>query len=263
MFVAMFALAVAAGGFACFSVICQDERHPNALLTLGCNRVCFSGLMINRIMTSRVAALALAAPLLFTAPALADHGRRGEATISVQNGNARLSISTDGRYSASYGNYHGRRDNNRRYRSGQRHGHNNRGYDRGYGLNNWGQDRYEVRQLERRATRACRRAIREEANYIGFRDVDFERRAYARQIGPRGFSVTFNRVEFEGRRRDFERSVTCTVRGGDNVKNIDGIPRWGRRDYSGYSQNDWRTYDRRHVGHDHSRGDYCQADYGF
>ena len=207
-------------------------------------------------MTSRVAALALAAPLLFTTPALADHGRRGEATISVQNGNARLSISTDGRLSASSGNYYGRQHRNQSYRRGHRN-------DRGYGLNRWGQDHYEVRQLERRATRACRRAIRQEANYVGFRRAETGRRVHAQQIGPRGFEVRFNRVQFEGRRRDFNRAVTCTVRGGNDVKRLDGIPRWGRRDYSGYSQNDWRVYDRRHVGHDHSRGDYCAADYGF
>ena len=86
-------------------------------------------------------------------------------------------------------------------------------------------------------SRACRRAIRNEASYIGFRDVDFDHGRRARQIGPRGFEVTFNEVEFEGRRRDFERPVTCIVRRGDNVKRIFGIPEPGRRHNRQYRNN--------------------------
>ncbi len=212
--------------------------------------------MINRVIKTRVAALAIAAPLLLTAPALADHNQRTEATISVQDGNTRFSISSNGRFSASYGNSGRRHQSHRRHRD-----HGRSGY--GYQLNEYGQNSREVRRLERRATRACRSAILAEANYIGFSDVDFERRASTRQIGPHGFRVRFKDVEFEGRRREYERDVICTVRGGNTVKNIEGIPRRGRRDYSGYNQSDWRTYDRRHVGHDHNRGDYCPADYGY
>ncbi len=218
--------------------------------------------MINRVIKTRAALLAFAAPLLFTAPALADDNRRSEATISVQNGNTSFSLSTDGRISASYGRY-----DNRRYRRDhhdrRRHDYHRRDNRHGYYLNEYGQSRDEVRYIERQAIRACRRAVRAEADYIGFHDVDFERRARTRQIGPRGFRVRFRKVEFEGHRRDFKRTVVCTVRGGSNVKHIEGMPRWGRRDYSHYSRSEWRTYDRRHDGHRHSRGDYCPADYGY
>jgi len=179
--------------------------------------VWFCGVMINRIMQSRAAALALAAPLLLTAPALADQGKvskRAGASISVQTGNGGLHINVGDRGYRSYG-YSTRRD---------------RGYrGQGYGLNEYGQTRNQVKRLKRQAIRACRGAIRNEAYNIGFRDVDFEdgRRAY--QIGPRGFEVRFNEVEFEGRRRDIERSVSCIVRRGDYVKRIDGIPHRGQR----------------------------------
>ena len=226
--------------------------------------------MINRVMNSRVAALALAAPLLFTAPALADHNRdqsRTSATVSIQTGNGGLVFSTGnqsyGRYGRNDGSY-GHRNRNgryhRRHQSRRSYGHHD---DRDRRPNRYGQNRHEVRQMERQATRACRRAVLQEANYIGFYDVDFDRRASTRQTGPYTLRVRFKDVEFEGRGRDFERDVICTVNGGNTVKYIEGIPRWGRRDYSRYSQNDWQVYDRRHVGHDHNRGDYCPADYRY
>lgn len=173
-------------------------------------------------MTTRAAVQALAAPLLLTAPALADKGhskgKRANATISIGNGHSGITVSTSNRGYNAYGY-------NRSY------GHSNRGYNRGYryGVNEWGQTRREVKQLKRQAIRACRQAIRQEANYKGFRDVDFDdgRRAY--QNGRQGFRVTFNEVEFEGRRRDIERQVTCQVRRGTNVKWIDGIPQRGKR----------------------------------
>lgn len=166
---------------------------------------------MNRIMTTRVAALALAAPLLFTAPALADkaHGKRSGATISVQTGNGAITYSTRSNR-ISYAGY----------------GYRDRAYAR---------DRYGRPELERQAKRACRRAIAQKASYIGFRDIDFDSRGRAYQIGPRGFEVTFNEVEFEGRRRDFERPVTCIVRQGQ-VHRVDGIPQPGRhhRRHNGY-----------------------------
>ena len=157
-------------------------------------------------MKPRAAALALAAPLLFTAPALADQGKssnRVSGTISVQTGNGALHLNIGDRGYASYGYTTRHRD--------YRHA-----------------DRRAYRQMKRRAIRACRRAIRDEAYHLGFRDVDFDDGRYAEQIGPRGFRVTFNEVEFERRGRDIERQVTCIVRRGDYVKRIDGIPR-GRR----------------------------------
>jgi len=160
-------------------------------------------------MKPRAAALALAAPLLFAAPALADNGYSGKrvtGSISVQTGNGALQLNVDNR---GYGNVG--------YSTNNRYGHNG----------HYGNQRVN-RQMKRRAIQACRRAIRDEAHYLGFRDVDFDDGRYAERIGPRGFRVTFNEVEFESRRRDIERPVTCIVRN-DQVRDIRGIPVRGQR----------------------------------
>ena len=182
--------------------------------------------MINRVMKSKAAVLALAAPLLLTAPALADHGRRDSDTtlsVSIGNANGGVTLSTGSRGNVIVAGHN------------DRYGRYNR---RDYGFNEYGQTERESRRLRRDAARACRRAIVNEASYIGFRDVDFDDGRHVRQIGPYGFQVTFHEVEFEGRRRDFERPVTCIVRGGQ-VRRIEGIPQPGHRG---------RGYDR-HRGH--------------
>jgi hypothetical protein len=102
----------------------------------------------------------------------------------------------------------------------------NRGY--GYGYNN----KRRVKADRQQAARLCRAAIRKEAYNIGFRDVDFDDR-HIRQIGPRGFLVTFE-TEFEGRRREFERDVRCEVRRGRIVA-LDGVPQPRHRGQWGYS----------------------------
>lgn len=186
--------------------------------------------MINRIMTTRAAVLALAAPLLITLPALAQNGhsqgKRGGAVISVQSGNVGFTINTSGRGYTTYGY------NNR-----------NRGYNRGHrNLNQWGQTPREVKQLKRQAIRACRQAIRNEGYAFGFRDVDFDNGRRAFQNGRAGFVVTFNEVEFEGRRRDFERPVTCVVRRGDRVVDLQGIPQPRQRGQRQYSHNGHRGW---------------------
>ncbi|MEO1405034.1 MAG: hypothetical protein AAFV54_00905 [Pseudomonadota bacterium] len=161
-------------------------------------------------MSTRAAALALAAPLLFAAPALADHGKSGKRVtggVTIQTGNGALQIGLSNQGYSSIG-----------YTSNYRYGHS------GYRLNN--------REAKRVAVRACRRAIRREASYLGFRDVDFDDGRYAERIGPRGYRVTFNEVEFEGFRRDFERPVTCIVRGGDQVRDLRGIPIPGKRGHN-------------------------------
>ena len=172
--------------------------------------------MMKRIMTPRAAALALAAPLLFAAPALADQGWSGKrvtggVTVTTGNGALTLNIGNHGYRGIGY-------QTNQRY----------------YGQNNYHR---ADRQARRTAIRACRRAIRDEAHYRGFRDVDFDNGRYVDQIGPRGFRVTFNEVEFETRRREIERPVTCIVRRGDVVRHLEGVPtprRHGYRDRRGY-----------------------------
>lgn len=165
------------------------------------------------ITTPRAAVLAFAAPLLFAAPALADPGSAGKhvsGKITFHAGNSAVQLNIG---------HHG-------YRG---HGHRHGGY-RYYGHNH---NNYGQRPLRRQAIQACRAAIRNEAHYRGFYDVDFDDGRYAEQIGPRGFRVTFNEVEFEGRGRDVERPVTCIVRRGNNVVDIYGIPQ-PRRHGHGY-----------------------------
>lgn len=167
-------------------------------------------------MNPRVAAVALAASALIVAPAVADPVRGPVLELNKRlSNNAVLSVGVGTHGQAQYHNAH----HDRRY---ERH---HRGH--GYG-NEWGQSRKDVRRLKRDATRECRRAIRYEARNIGFRDIDFDDGRRVRQIGPYGFRVSFHEVEFEGRRRDFERRVTCTVRRGQ-VRHLDGIPQPGRR----------------------------------
>ncbi|MEM1391006.1 MAG: hypothetical protein AAGG45_07975 [Pseudomonadota bacterium] len=162
-------------------------------------------------MNTRVAALALAASALFTPVALADHGKRSGVSVSISTERGAFL------YQAGYTGhvYDGRFSQKRAY--------NQRG------VNQFGQTRREVRERRRTAVRACRRAINREANIIGFRDVDFDDGRRARQIGPAGFVVTFNEVEFETRRRDIERSVRCVVRRGAQVVSLEGIPDRVRR----------------------------------
>lgn len=160
-------------------------------------------------MNPRVAAVALAASALIAAPAAADPVRGAVLELNKRLSNdASLTIQVG--HNSGYSNR----------RNVRRANH--------YRVNEWGQSQREVRQLKRNATQACRRAITRQAYNIGFRDVDFDDGRGVRQIGPNGFRVNFGDVEFEGRRRDFERSVTCTVRRGQ-VKNVDGIPRPGKR----------------------------------
>ncbi|WP_321489962.1 hypothetical protein [uncultured Hyphomonas sp.] len=91
-----------------------------------------------------------------------------------------------------------------------------RGAARGYA------PRYRDR-MSREAIQACRSGIKSEARRLGYRDVDFDSRAWAQPFGRRGYTIRFREVEFESRRHDFERSVSCTVRNG-RVTDIQGLP---------------------------------------
>jgi|JI10StandDraft_1071094.scaffolds.fasta_scaffold538254_2 hypothetical protein len=157
--------------------------------------------MMKPIKTLGAAVVALAAPALLTLPASADT-RGAVAQIETRlSENTTLTLALG---SSGYDTYRG--DVYRR------------------GLNRWGQSDREVRELVRDATQACRQAIRQEARYAGYRDVDFDRDGYVRQVGRFGFVIDFDDVEFEDRKWDREASVTCEVRRGDVIA-IEGIPR--------------------------------------
>lgn len=173
----------------------------NARFRAGLGRPCFSVLMIKPIRTLGAAVVALAAPALFALPAAADGPRGTIAKIETPLLGAQVNLSTGARY-----------DQRNDFRS-----------PRYNGLNEWGQTERQVSQLRRDAVQACRSAIRTEARRAGFRDVDFDDDLWARQLGPNGFQVTFNEVEFETKRRDIETRVSCDVRHG-RVSTVSGIP---------------------------------------
>lgn len=158
---------------------------------------------MTQIMISRVAVAALAASVLFAAPAAADRARAARPDVETHPQN-------DARLAAS-GAYAGHES------------HRPRGYDDRYGYNRWGQSSFDVRELSRDAVRICRQAVRRDAYRTGFDEVEFEDGRRVEQIGPRGFFVEFREVEFEGRRRDIETRVSCEVRRG-TVVNLSGIP---------------------------------------
>ena len=160
--------------------------------------------MMNHVMTSGAAAVALAASTLIALPAAADSPpvRAGIATSIGDNSTLFIEVG------------HGGDD----YRPAA---YSYRGATRGYAPN------YRDR-MSREAIQACRAGIKYEARRAGYRDVDFDSRAWAQPFGRNGYTIRFREVEFEGRRREFERSVTCTVRDG-RVTWIDGMPQPGGR----------------------------------
>lgn len=156
--------------------------------------------MMKPIRTLGAAVVALAAPALITLPATADTGALAKIETQIGSG-ARLTLAIG---SSGYDSH--------------------RPNDYRRGLNQYGQTDREVRELSRDARQACRQAVRTEARYLGYRDVDFDDDQRVRQVGPRGFIVSFDEVEFEGRRADRETRVTCEIRRGD-VVSVAGIPR--------------------------------------
>nr|WP_321361720.1 hypothetical protein [uncultured Hyphomonas sp.] len=150
-------------------------------------------------MTSGAVAVAFAASALIALPAAADTPSVRAAIATSIGDNSTLFIEVG----------HGGRD----YRPAA---YSYRGAKRGYAPN------YRDR-LSREAIHACRRGIRQEARRLGFRDVDFDSRAWAQPVGRHGYTVRFREVEFEGRRHDFESRVSCTIRRG-SVTDIQGLP---------------------------------------
>lgn len=182
--------------------------------------------MINTVMKTRVAALAFAALPLTALPALAD-----EAPYRTQTAVSGFSLSVaDSSFYVSVGN------NRYRGRDG-----------RYYNNDRYGQRPWETRQLRREAVRMCAAAIQRQGYRAGFRDVDIDNDLRVNQIGPKGFRVLFDDVEFEGRRREFYRDVNCTVRQG-RIANISGLPTPGNRGQQGHD----RGYDDR--GHHNNNG---------
>ena len=164
--------------------------------------------MMNHVMTSGAAAVAFAASSLLALPAAADSPPVRAAIATNTGDNSTLFIEV------GHGND---------YRPAA---YSSRGAARGYAPH------YRDR-MSREAIQACRSGIKYEARRLGYRDVDFDSRAWAQPFGRRGYTIRFREVEFESRRHDFERSVSCTVRNG-RVTDIQGMPyRGGGPRYDG------------------------------
>ncbi len=190
--------------------------------------------MMKRIMIPGASAVALAASALL-APEAEAQGRRG-------GGGDPFSESSDRDLRGGRFDERGFRDGRLRLETapfkpgfafgGYRFAQYGRGYRSGFGK------RYDSRYLGKKALEECRCEVEEAAYKIGFRDVDFEG-FKIEQIGPFGFHIVYA-AEFEGRRRDFDSYVSCTVRKG-KVVDIDGIPRPGRR-HKGFAHHTGRGY---------------------
>lgn len=178
----------------------------NARFSAGLAGACFSVSMMKPIKTFGAAVVALAAPALFALPAAADGPRGTIAKVETPLLGAEITLSSGARYD--------HRDDFR----GPRYN----------GRNEWGQTERQVNELRRDAVQACRAAIRQEGRRAGFREVDFDKDHWARQLGPNGFQITFKEVEFETGRRDIETRVDCEVHRG-RVTTVSGIPH--NRDY--------------------------------
>ncbi|WP_018146666.1 hypothetical protein [Henriciella marina] len=189
-------------------------------------------------MKTRVAALAFAALPLTALPALAD-----EAPHRAQTAVSGFSLSVaDASFYVSVGNDRYRGRDGRYYQN-----------DR------YGQRPWQTRQLRREAVRMCAAAIQRQGYRAGFRDVDIDNDLRVNQIGPKGFRVLFDDVEFEGRRREFYRDVNCTVRQG-RVMNVTGLPTPGRRGQQGHDRGHHNNngYDR---GRSHNGRPYASTTY--
>ena len=182
-------------------VTARFEQQPemNADFSIGSGTVCFLSGMMKHVMTSGAAAVAFAASTLFVLPAAADSPQLRAAVVTDIGDNSTLFIRVG----------HGRDD----YRPAA---YSYRGAMRGYAPN--ARDR-----MGREAIRACRSGIEYQARRMGYRDVDFDSRAWAQPTGWGSYTVRFREVELEGRRHEFDTSISCTIRHG-RVTGIQGIP---------------------------------------
>lgn len=156
--------------------------------------------MKTAITPVRAFAVALAAPMLLAAPAAAQTVERTITRIETPLPGVSIQLSSS---------YNARDD----FRGPSWNG-----------LNEWRQSEREVRALRRDAIQACRAAVRQEGRRLGYRKVDIDDDLRVRQLGPTSSQVRFDEVEFEHRRRDVERRVTCETQRG-RVTGLSGLPR--------------------------------------
>jgi|GEM_PF-4448022 len=163
--------------------------------------------MINRIMTTTLVAVALAASTsIFAAPAVADTGFK-HGVHKAHKGNS----------------FHRRGFNHRRaallkkkkealfgHRS---HGRFNRHHTPvRYGVNDYGQSRFEVRKLKREALYSCTAQLRRDAFNFGYKGARLTG-ADVKQIGKDKFAIHAGAKLFDGYKLNHE-AYECTVKHG-------------------------------------------------
>ena len=193
-------------------------------------------------MTSRAAAVAFAASALAAAPAMADPAKGQYSNPGGQGIFSAVETDIDDELSFAFAEIDFALGTTSWLSNSSYYGNRNTRYGRhGY------QDRYHTRRLTREAVELCKCAVEEEGYRQGFRSVHLDDVENIRQIGPRGFVIRAE-FEFDGRRRDFERDVTCTIRRG-RVVDIDNLPRTrGRRGY-GYNSYGNNNYGYNNYGY--------------
>lgn len=171
-------------------------------VTRGCKSGRYVGLMLNRIVKTGVAAVALAASaLLIPAPAIAQTGVQGARSVSGLQGfqnRGRDDVSLRGG-AFREANFRGNRRVNTR--------HNAR-------FNAFGQTRREVRFLADKATYACARQLEIDAQKYGYKDGGFRSTPHIEQIGANRFIVKGAAKLFDGRNYSAQ-NYDCVVRRGN------------------------------------------------
>jgi len=176
----------------------------------GCRSAWQSEQMINRVMKTGAAAVALAASALLALPASAQDASTFDRRVvsSELLGGERVgnqSLRGDRSITRRRGN--GRNDFRRNRRD------NHRTHQVSHHLNAYGQTPREVQYLIDQAIYACDCQLKIDAERYGYHDAEFRGVPYVEQIGPRGFVVRGPAKLFDG--HDYSRQpFECAVRRG-------------------------------------------------
>lgn len=202
--------------------------------------------MINRIMKTGVAAVALAASALLAPSALAQDGFRGDRAVSnpdLRGGpNATFRNDRDNRFDRRRGDRNNFSNGRDTFRGDRGHRGHNKGYKRKVQLNKFGQTRQEVRYLASKAIEACACQLEIDAYKYGYKAASFRNTPYYEQVGPNRFVVKGTAKLFDG--YDYNRqSYDCVVKRG-NIKRVSNLypvayhgrgNKYRRNGYSGIS----------------------------
>jgi len=173
--------------------------------------------MINRIMKTGVAAVALAASALLASPAnaqgaRADRSFAGQELRGGQDFNRNDARNDRNHARNNRNNARNNRNQNNFVNRGNSFGRNNVRRPR-VQLNAYGQTAREVKFLADKAIYACSCQLEVDAHRYGFQDGGFNGTPYYEQVGPNRFVVKGTATLFDG--YDYSRqSYDCVTKGG-------------------------------------------------